>query len=75
MTLGQSNVLLDEAGHPFIADFGLATVAEDKDSVGNSDEVGTAAVWAAPEVLNGGAFTKQADIFSFAMLMIEVRHR
>lgn len=29
----------------------------------------------APEIVNGGAYSKQADIFSFAMLIIEVRHR
>ena len=27
-----------------------------------------------PEIVNGGAYSKQADIFSFAMLIIEVRH-
>ena len=29
--------------------------------------------WSAPEVLNKGAYSKAADVFSFAMLMIEVR--
>ena len=30
--------------------------------------------WTAPEVLNGARFSKEADIFSLAMVMIEVRH-
>ena len=29
--------------------------------------------WTAPEVLNGGRYSKEADIFAFAMVMIEVR--
>jgi len=29
--------------------------------------------WTAPEVLNGGKYSKEADIFAFAMVMIEVR--
>ena len=28
--------------------------------------------WTAPEVLNGGACTKEADVFSLAMVTIEV---
>jgi len=30
--------------------------------------------WTAPEVLNGGKYSKEADIFSLAMVTIEVRH-
>lgn len=29
--------------------------------------------WTAPEVLNGGSYSEASDIFSFAMLMVEVR--
>lgn len=31
--------------------------------------------WTAPEVLEGGANSKEADIFSFAMVVIEVHYR
>lgn len=66
---------MDEAGCALVANFSHATLIEDEDSAGNDlEKVGTTAVWAAPEILKGGAFSKQADIFSFAMLMSEVSY-
>ena len=35
---------------------------------------GFSARWTAPEILNEGPYSKEADTFSFAMVMIEVRH-
>ena len=64
---------MDNFGHARITDFGLATVAKGLDSIwsaaGYSDH---APRWTAPEVLKGGRRSKKADIFSFAMVMIEV---
>ena len=31
--------------------------------------------WAAPEILKGNEHSKEADVFSFAMIMIEVRRK
>lgn len=32
--------------------------------------------WTAPEILNGqGTYSKETDVFSFAMVAIEVRYR
>ena len=39
-----------------------------------SSQHGNTPRWAAPEVLEEGIYSKEADIFSFAMVMIEVRH-
>jgi len=63
-----------DAGHALIADFGLATVARNMDSMRNASQYGGSSRWTAPEVLNGGPHTKEMDVFSFAMVMIEVRH-
>ena len=36
---------------------------------------GHTARWTAPEILNEGEpYSREADVFSFAMVMIEVRH-
>ena len=57
--------------------FGLATVTQDLDSVwSTSDEHGDSARWIAPEILDGrGTYSEEADVFSFAMVMIEVCRR
>ena len=72
LTPGQPNILVDNSGNARIADFGLATVTQNQDSVRNTSCQHTPR-WTAPEVSRGGAYTKEADIFSFAMVMIEVR--
>lgn len=69
------NILIDGGGRARIADFGLATVTRNLDSVRSpSDDHGHTVRWAAPEVLRGEPFTTATDVFSFAMIMIEVRH-
>jgi serine/threonine protein kinase len=75
LTYVQSNILLDADGHARIADFGLSTVTADADSVqGTSDNQGHTARWTAPEILDDqGTYSKEADVFSFAMVAIEVR--
>jgi serine/threonine protein kinase len=69
----QLNILVDGSGHARIADFGLATVTQSLDSIQSpSRQHGYTARWAAPEVLDEGVYSKEADIFAFAMVMIEV---
>ena len=69
----QSSILMDSSGHARIASIDVATVTQDRDYVqGILDEY--TARWTAPEILNGqGTYSKEADIFSFAMVMIEAR--
>jgi len=75
LTCVQPNILVDAAGHARITDFCLATV-----TTGIGSELNTLCQhdhttrWTAPEVLNEGPDSKKADVFSFAMVMVEVRH-
>ena len=65
---------MDAAGRALIADCGLAMVTQNLDSIRRApDEHGDSPRWIAPEILdNRGTFSKEADVFSFAMVMIEV---
>ena len=72
--INQSNVLIDAAGRARIADFDLATVITDVDPEQSTRFLQSIARrWTAPEVLGGGRYSKEADIFSLAMVMVEVR--
>ena len=67
---------MDESGRAQITDFGVATVAQDLDSIWSlTGKNAHVTRWTAPEILNEvGSYGKEADVFSFAMVMIEVRH-
>ena len=70
----QSNVLVDVTGHARITDFGIALVTQDLLSM-RSAFSGRAQTtrWIAPEVLGDReTYSKEADVFSFAGVMIEV---
>ena len=65
---------MDYSGDARIADFGFATVTQNLDSVQSAKCQRGTLQWTAPEVLNEEPYSKEADVFSFAMVMIEVRH-
>ena len=77
LTPNQPNVLVDTTGRARITDCGLAMVTQNLDSIRSApDGHGHSTRWIAPEILdNRGTFSKEADVFSFAMVMIEVRCR
>ena len=65
---------MDDSGRVRITDFGLATTPQ-----GSAPKRGFLddhnARWTAPEILHdSGACSKEADVFAFAMVMIEVRY-
>ena len=65
---------MDATGNARITDFGLAVVTQNLESVRKAaDECEDSVRWIAPEILEGrGTYSKETDIFSFAMLTIEV---
>ena len=72
LTSNQVNILVDGTGHARIIDFGLAMVTKNLDSIPSpSHHSGHTPRWSAPEVLSEGKHSKEADIFSFAMVMFE----
>ena len=53
--------------------FAKVTPGEDLGQTVSNQRVGSKQ-WSAPEVLADGGMSQKADIFSLAMVMIEVRH-
>ena len=76
LTHVQLNILVDDSGHARLADFGFATVTQNLDSVQSAQSHrGHTVQWAAPEILDGRRHSKEADVFAFAMVMIEAGRR
>ena len=75
LTFSQSNVLVDATGHARITDFGLAAATQDADLIRSAPaERVNGTRWIAPELLDGqGTYSREADIFSLAGVVIEVR--
>jgi serine/threonine protein kinase len=66
---------MDDSGGIRITDFGFATVTQNLESVEKSTSAPSYTLhWTAPEILKGKMPSQNGDIFSFAMVMIEVRH-
>ena len=69
----QASILVDDTGNARLTDFTLSAVAPDSGSTVSMTE-GHAARWTAPEVLDmEQPVTKASDVFSFGMVMYEVR--
>jgi serine/threonine protein kinase len=68
---------VDGTGHARITDFGLVLITQNVDSIRSASiEHGHSAGWIAPEILDGrGTYSKEADVFSFAGVVIEVRFK
>jgi len=67
----QQNIFVDDAGHARIAGLDLTTTSDLESTLSSAEA--PAIGLAAPEVLGGDtSITKEADVFSFGMVMIEV---
>jgi len=71
----KANILIDKSGRARLTDFGLTSITrgENHRAVLETQAMGGTTTWAAPEILKGGAVTKEGDIFTFAMVAVEVR--
>jgi YVTN family beta-propeller protein len=66
-----SNILLDEAEHVYLADFGLTRRLEEKGAqAGEGRSVGTPA-YLAPEQIEGGRVDGRADVYSLGCVLYE----
>ncbi len=72
--LKPTNILLDEAGEPYVSDFGLAKLQEDDTSLTRSLAVLGTPSYMAPEQATGGAkrLTTAADIYSLGTILYEL---
>lgn len=68
----QLTILVDAACRARITDFGFGMVTLARRSRKSPYDLHYLARWISPEA-HEGVFTKALDIFSFAMLMVEVR--
>ena len=69
----QSNVLISRRGRARLTDFGFTSVVRGLNSVLVPELQGCTLRWAAPEVIRGeGGSTQEADVYAFAMVVIEV---
>ncbi len=69
--LKPSNLLVDENWNVKVADFGFARIKEENATM---TRCGTPC-WTAPEILRGEKYSESADVFSFGIIMWEVRPR
>ena len=70
----QPNIMIDASSNARITDFGLAATTRNPHSPRSTlDEGGHTTRWCAPEVLKGEkSLSKESDVFSFGMVIIEV---
>lgn len=74
-----SNILVTSAGEACICDFGMSKIIEDVTGTSASATLTTSgsARWLAPELITGtvSSPTKEADVYSFGMAMLELLTR
>ena len=68
--LKASNVLVDSVLRAKVSDFGLARYCLDG---GRRSKSAGSALWMAPELLRGGQPTLASDVYSYGILMTEVK--
>ncbi len=67
--LKPSNILFDESGNAYLADFGLAKMAEGSLNLTQSDKIVGTPAYMAPEQLRGDSIDYRADIYSLGGIL------
>ncbi|MCO5595408.1 hypothetical protein L7F22_049450 [Adiantum nelumboides] len=72
--LTPKNLLLDDAGHLKVADFGLSKLLQSssKNILESYNMTGVTVRYMAPEVFRGEQYDKSVDVFSFAIIVAEM---
>jgi hypothetical protein len=66
-----ANIVIDEAGHLKILDFGIAKVGDDSDLTATGSTIGTTS-YMSPEQVQGKRLDHRSDIFSFGVVFYEM---
>ncbi len=66
-----SNILLDEQGNTYLADFGLAKLTEAQHQITGTAMLGTPA-YMAPEQASSGDLTPAADVYAFGITVFQM---
>ncbi len=68
--LKPANILLDDAGEPLVADFGIASVLGS--TMGHSTSIGFTPGYAAPETLRGDAGGPEVDVYAIGATLFHL---
>ncbi|KAJ7752988.1 kinase-like domain-containing protein [Mycena metata] len=66
------NVLISNGGRALLADFGFSALGDSSFSLSISQPLGGSPLWMAPEKLDGYDDSEATDVYSFAMLTLEL---
>ena len=61
------NIMVDDQGHHKLTDFGIAKIMNENNKV-----KGSTPVYASPEVIQEGKYTKQSDIYSLGLVIYQM---
>jgi len=70
--LKPDNILFDQRGDPFIADFGIAKLSEERSTVTTGSIIIGTPAYMSPEQANGNELDGRSDIYSLGVILFEM---